>query len=256
MSLFNNVSAATMQAIKEQAPRLLSDAGERYLPPHLRAPLEEIVSLYESGFALDEVKQAGVRALVNNGQSRAVREIYLNSKNPLLGGVTPLAAIDYMSSSPRRAQANLFLVAVSPIDSKAANHSEAFNMMVRSLDYSPFTISGDYHRVGGALVDGITGNEAVELNMTTMDDESGTLKRWFAQMLARVSASDGTVGVPASYGIKIEVTHAFGGGDIPEAAYKDKGLFRAGNLSMSLSRGENALEDLQMTFNQLDTFWG
>ena len=256
MSLFNNVSDSTKAAIQEQAPRLLKDAAELYLPDHLRQPLREITSLYEDGFSEDAIRRAGLRALMAAGQYRAVREVFLNTKNPLLGGVTPLRAMEYLTSSPERAMSNLFLVSVEPLDSKALSESDAFNMFCQSVDYAPFTVSGEYQRVGSVLVDSLTGNEAVEMQMTTLDDKAGTLKRWFAQMSARAASSDGTFGVPASYGIKISVTHAFGGGDIPEAAYTDTGYFRVANLALNGARGENALSELQMTFNQIDTFWG
>lgn len=256
MSLINNVSPETREAIETQAPRLLTDAAERYLPAHLRTALNQMVDAYESGSALDAAQQVGLRALINSGQFLAVRELFLNTENPLMGGLTPLQAVDLISRSPRRAQANLFVVSVTPIDSSAENVSDSFNMLCTNAEYSPFTVSGEYQNVGGAKVSTIAGNEAVELTLTTNDDMSGTLKRWFAQMSARAAAGDGTVGVPASYGIRIAITHAFAGGDIPDAAYTDEGVYRTANLALSTRRGENALAELNMTFSQLDTFWG
>lgn len=255
MSLFNNVSADTLKAIKEQAPRLLSNSAERFLPAGLRDVASEIVQLYESGWANDAIKQAGVRALLKAGQFTAVRELFLNTANPLLGGVTPLTAIDKIGRGGRRAQGNLFIVSLTPLDASVAD-TPAFNVFATSVEYSPFTVTGEYQRIGGVLIDTITGNEAVELSMVTLDDAAGSIKRWFAQMSARIAAGDGTIGVPASYAIRIDVTHAFAdSSDIPPEAYRDSGLFRCANLSTSLTRGENNLAELQLTFTQVDTFW-
>jgi hypothetical protein len=251
MSLSNNVSASTKKTIKEQAPRVLEAASEKYLPPNLRKALETGQRLASAD--IDEFKNLGLETLLLGNQFQVVRQTFLNTNNPLMGGITPLKASRLVEGFVKRAQQNLFLLSIAPIDGSSGGALPEFNMFATSVEYDPFTVSGDGHKVGGALVDSVAGNEAVEMRITTHDDELGTLKRWYAQMHERVAAGDGTVGVPASYGLRIRVTHAFY--DPPSSAYTDDGLYRAANLGLSLSRSDNSVAELQMTFQQIDTFW-
>ncbi len=251
MSLSNNVTKSTRQAIKQQAPRILDGAVEKYLPPHLRKAIGSVQRLESGG--LSEAKKLGLEAILENNQFQVVRQTFLNTKNPLFGGITPIDAGRLIEEAVNRAQQNLYLLSVAPIDGSSGGSLPEFNLFATSVEYEPFTAAGDSHKVGGALVDGVTGNEAVEMRITTHDDEFGTLKRWYAQMHERVAASDGTVGVPASYAIRIRVTHAFYAP--PDEAYTDDGLYRAANLGVSLARADSSLAELQMTFRQIDTFW-
>lgn len=180
---------------------------------------------------------------------------FYGEPTPLLGGVSPAEAKRIIGSavSERYARRNLWLIEVSA--QGAASITPRFNLFATELDYAPFTITGEKRRVGGAMVDVVQGNEAVEMRITTMDDEAGTLKRWFANQHAMVSAEDGTVGVPANYAVTIKVVHAFTARDIANGVvYEDYGLFRPANLDITLSRRESAMQELQMTFTQLDTF--
>ncbi|MOA49877.1 hypothetical protein D3C78_1728180 [compost metagenome] len=94
-------------------------------------------------------------------------------------------------------------------------------------------------------------SEAVELRITTLDDRAGSLKRWFENHAAAVAARDGTVGVPANYAITFTIQHAFVG---DAKGFEGKGLYRPVSYEVGLSRREDALEEIQMTFTQLDTF--
>lgn len=213
-----------------------------------------------------DLDSAGLRVLnsglLNNlfpGMSGiASQTMYWGTPVPLFGGITPKEARRIYDAlrGQKLAKKNLWLIEVSsPLQ---GDKSQPFNLFATEVEYAPFTISGEKRRVGGAVVDAVQGNEPVELRLTTMDDQVGTLKRWFENHAAKVAAEDGTVGVPAEYAIKITVVHSFVGLQSGANEYKDNyrsvGLFRPANLELSLSRREDGLQEVQMTFSQLDTF--
>lgn len=178
---------------------------------------------------------------------------FFSRANPLFGGITPARA-KMMYENFRGndfAKKNLFLVEVES-NLNGASVSEAFNMFVIGLDYEPFTVSGDKRKVGGATVDIVTGGEATELSFTTLDDKAGTIKRWFSDHHAAAVSPDGTVGVPGQYAIKFKIYH--GGVESGGGRYADIGYYRPVKLGISLSRQEDALEQLEMSFTQIDTF--
>lgn len=151
-----------------------------------------------------------------------------------------------------RVRKNHFIV---QMESKlAGNFSEKLNLFVTDADLNPMNISGEKHRVGGAFVDSPTGAEATEVRLTTMDDKQGTIKRWFEQHCAAVAASDGTFGVPANYAITIRVLHGVVDGEDVTSAFVNKGLYRAANYEVQLSRREQAMQEVTLTFSQLDSF--
>jgi len=182
---------------------------------------------------------------------------FWGAPTPLFGGISPTEAKRIYDEirGQRLSKKNLWLIEVSSrLKGGAMNDMQRFNLFATEIEYAPFTVSGEKRRVGGALVDAVQGNEAVELRLTTMDDQSGSLKKWYANHHAAVAAEDGTVGVPDAYAITIKVVHSFITRDSNRGGYEDIGLFRPANLDVSLSRREDGLQEVQMTFSQLDTF--
>lgn len=182
---------------------------------------------------------------------------YWGTPTPLLGGISPAEArqIHEDMGSQKLAHKNLWLLEVTSwLEGGVKNMPDRFNLFATEVDYAPFTVTADKRRVGGAVVDAVQGGEPVELRMTTMDDQAGSIKHWFAAHYGEVCARDGTVGVPANYAITIKVVHAFITQASNRGGYEDIGLFRPANLEVSLSRREDGLQELQMTFSQLDTF--
>lgn len=178
---------------------------------------------------------------------------FMGRSNPLFGGITPARAkmLYENARGQEHAKKNLFLVEVeSRLD--GASVSEVFNMFVIGLDYEPFTVSGEKRKVGGSTVDTVTGGEPTDLSFTTLDDKEGTLKRWFSAHHAAASPKNGTVGVPEQYAIKFKIYH--GGVEARSARYVDIGYYRPVKLGVSLSRSEDAMEQLEMSFTQIDTF--
>lgn len=206
------------------------------------------VRLLDSGI-IDEMLPGSAAALLSQAR-------LWGTPAPLFGGITATQAKQMYDDMQgiSLARKNLWLVEVTSNVWFGLLDVANFNMFVTDLEYSPFIISGNKIGVGSSKVDLVEGSDAVELRMTTLDDKVGTLKRWFANCCDAVASQDGTVGVPDDYAVKIKVLHSFISDDSNQGGYQDIGLFRPVNLDLSLSRRENGLEELQMTFSQLDTF--
>ena len=188
------------------------------------------------------------------GGGVAAQAAYWGRPTPLLGGISPTEAKRIYDElrGHKLAKKNLWLIEVS--SALRSDASLPFNLFATELEYAPFIVEGDKKRIGGAVVDVVQGAGPVELRLTTMDDSSGTIKKWFAAHHGAVAARDGTVGTPAQYAIKIRVVHSFVTTGSNRGGYEDIGLFRPSSLDVSLSRREDGLQEVQMTFSQLDTF--
>ncbi|ENV00348.1 hypothetical protein [Acinetobacter variabilis] len=152
----------------------------------------------------------------------------------------------------QRARKNHFIV---QIDSNlSGDFSKKLNLFVTDIDLNPMNISGEKRRIGGAFIDAPTGAEATEIRITTMDDELGTIKKWFERHCAAVVASDGTFGVPASYAVTIKVLHAVVDGEDTTSAFTNRGLYRAATYEVQLSRREQGMQEVNLTFTQIDSF--
>jgi hypothetical protein len=211
-----------------------------------------------------DINNAGLRILdsgllndVLPGMSSvASQAMYWSRPNQLFGGITPAEAQQIYREMrySKLSKKNLFLLEVS---SELWGNwiSPIMNMFATEVDYSPYIISGEKRRVGGALIDSVQGNEPVELRITTMDDKFGSIKKWYVAHHNFTAANDGTVGVPKQYAIKIKVLHSFiTESSAPSGAYQDEGWFRPSNIDTSLSRREDAMQEIQLTFSQIDTF--
>ena len=134
---------------------------------------------------------------------------------------------------------------------------DTLDLLCMDVQYSK-TINGDSVSLGGTFYDAASGASATEITLVTMDDEAGTLKRWFEGKRQQVAAIDGTMGVPAEYSVGIEIVHAIPGPDVKgvNAAYKQYFNMRAVSISSELSRRDQQWEELPMTFIQIDPFMG
>lgn len=173
---------------------------------------------------------------------------------PLFGGISLAEArkIYQEMRSIKHCRKNLFLIEVS--SQLMGDISGRFNLFVIDLDYSPLTISGEKRKIGAAHVDCVNSSDPVELKITTMDDTSGFIKNWFRTHHAATAAVDGTVGLPINYAIKIKIIHGFITHGSNQGGYEDIGLFRCANMDTSMSRREDGLQEVPLSFVQLDTF--
>jgi hypothetical protein len=128
-------------------------------------------------------------------------------------------------------------------------------MFAIDLEYTPLTISGEKRKIGAAHVDCVNSSDPIELRMTTMDDTSGFIKSWFKEHCMAAAWPDGVVGLPYEYAVKIKIVHGFITQGSNPGGYEDVGLFRCASMDVSLSRREDGLQELPLTFVQMDTFF-
>lgn len=153
----------------------------------------------------------------------------------------------------KRARKNHFIVRVKTKSGDPI--SNYLDLFITDVELTPMNITGEKHKVGGAFVDAPSGSEATELRFTTMDDKAGRIKKWFESLCSAVVAHDGTFGVPADYGVTITVLHAFVAKQTQEVIpFENKGLFRAANYEVQLSRRDQAMQEVNLTFTQIDSF--
>lgn len=186
-----------------------------------------------------------------------------NIPNPLLGGMTPAQASERIREIHRARPAHKanFYVRMTDLNPPAGLNAEAvLQLLAVDVSYNPATLTGDKVVIGGAVMDRLTGSEAVELRITTMDDEIGTLKSWFDAKCAQAVAQDGTFGLPRDYCVLIEVVHGLPDPEVvaPSGSepYSAHVWMRPVTVEHELSRREQALAELNMSFTQFDSFTG
>lgn len=132
-----------------------------------------------------------------------------------------------------------------------------FDMLALDVSYGT-SIVGDHVQIGASFIDRPTGRNPTELQITTMDDEAGTLKAWFDLKAEQVAHTDGTFGLPAEYLVTFEIVHAIASDQVPTEAraYRKVMRMRAASAQVDLSRRDQAVSELQMTFSQYDHFAG
>jgi hypothetical protein len=181
-------------------------------------------------------------------------------EQPLLGGMTLRDARETYEQlrDAQLARRNLFYIRVidynpPPVEyADGAYFTSLFNLFAVDVSYAPSTLTGEKVPLGSQSLDRLTGSEAVDLSITTMDDSRGSLKRWFDGKVAQAAHSDGTFGLPSEYWVDIECYHA-----TPQAredAYKINLRMRPQNTQHDLSRRDQAMSEVVMTFTQADTF--
>jgi hypothetical protein len=198
----------------------------------------------------------------------ATQLYFQNTPTPLFGGISPSDAKQIYSAfaALQLAKKNLFLVEVSDYKPQQVEiftsgplalytpGSRAFNLFVTDIDYAPATISGDKHRIGSASMDSVGGFEPIEMRINAIDDVLGTIKLWMQYKCSQVANVDGTVGLPKDFLVKIRVLHSFITNDSNKNGYEDNFIMRPVSVSSSLSRREDAPQEIQLTFTQFDTF--
>lgn len=178
--------------------------------------------------------------------------LYWATPTPMFAGLSPSDAkkIHRQSVATHYGMKNLFMLDVS--SRLYGDVSESFNLLASAVEYAPSTITGEGRKIGAATVDNVSSAEPVDLTITTLDDASGSIKNWFNAHAHAVTHTDGTLGLPAEYAIRIRIVHHVI--TSTERAYLDVGQFRTVNMPLSLSRTEDALQELALSFRQLDTF--
>lgn len=182
---------------------------------------------------------------------------FWSTATPVFGGISPKDArqiYDQMRAETL-GKKNLWRIDVSSdLDDGAYDMPERFNLFALDVEFSAFTIQGDKVKIGAAAIDFVDSGEPLEVRITTLDDSKGTLKRWFEKHYRSATADDGTVMEPGRYAVKLCIAHGWINPEDEPNHFEVKGYFRPQSIDLSLSRREDALEELSMTFSQLDTF--
>jgi hypothetical protein len=180
----------------------------------------------------------------------------------LLGGISLKEAerIAAEVQSTNYSKKNLwFLEIVEATGSETPGYediSRAFNMFATDVSYSDESIASEGKAVGMSAIDLINGIERTEMRITTYDDARGTIRGWFDARRARVAHKDGTLGVPREYLVKIFVSQSATDetGAALFGSFKRVFVVRPTSIEHELSRTEDGLQQIQMTFSQFDTF--
>lgn len=203
-----------------------------------------------------------VDGLINSGLDALFERFGITGTNglygttPLLGGLT-LAEVRKQFEqciAIEHAKANLFCLKISNLSGSLV--AQDFNLFALDVSYSGANVAGNAVEIGCGSFDLVTNSNRHEMRVTTLDDSYGSLKRWFKDRHNRMCHKDGTFGLPPEYLFRVRVMHAFFSDEIQgaSAAYSDTYLMRPGSIDYELSRREDQLQELQMTFVQWDTF--
>lgn len=231
--------------------RLANQVAQKYLPKVGIAPA---ISKYVPA----------IRDLLNGDFSGAVGGVLDQLLGPMLGsslegtelslagGITLAEARRMFEESANTvyAKKNLWHLSASNIGPGSAPN---INLFATDVGYTSHSITGEAVRVGSAFIDKVDGTERVSMRITTYDDSVGTIKRWFEDLRLELAHRDGTFGLPIDYLVRFTVTHA----SILEGvgnAFVEQYVMRPGTMETELSRREDGLEEIALTFEQFDPF--
>lgn len=220
------------------------------------------------------------------GGARRITGATIKQVAPLFGGITSFGAkaMSELLQSIPLSRKNLFHVSISDfnppkkvaIGGNAKDGDPSFfdsaktaamsvlggvhrgeyliNLLALDVAFTPNTIVGDDTPIGSSVIDNVTGTGRTEMQITTFDDATGSIKRWFEAKCSQVANSDGTFGVPADYLVEIRVKNMDVLGILPADLTKEyKYTMRPVSMQLNLARGEQAMETIQLTFTQFDT---
>lgn len=193
-------------------------------------------------------------------------ERFEDKPNPLMGHMTPRQVMEVQQRIREMgpARRNLFYIQVTDgniprtAGQSATTATDVLRLLATDVSYNGRSIASEKLPIGAALMDRPTGIEPVEVSITTMDDEVGSLKRWFHGKLEQIAHTDGTFGVPSEYQVDIEIVHGIASPDIDQKfvarAYTAVYTVRAATIQHELTRRDQGPEEIQMTFSQTDSW--
>lgn len=268
MSLFDTISSSISRGVNKaisglSASSIAKAAANRAIGKYAPAAMNTINALQKGDVfgaamsGLDALRmKAGVKSPLWNP---LIADLLYNGKGSRLrGGITAADAArmanDIFATS--YAKSNVWYIQLEDWNPPGGDISAAFNMFATDVSFGPDTITSETKNIGMGVMDHVTGTERTQMRITTLDDAQGTLKSWFEGKCNQISHSDGTAGLPIEYLVTIRILHSavndaamldFGG-------YRQSFVMRPGQIDMELSRSEDGLQKLQMTFDQFDTF--
>lgn len=212
--------------------------------------------------------------------------------NPLLGGYSRKEVQKLTNKAIRTAYAknNLFLVRLIdpnyptrsgkvmafPDDFDASQEPDrVWDLFAMGVSYNPIAITGDAVKLGLLHSDSIQQSERVEIRMTFFDNAKGTIKRYLLAKKKQMINADGTGNVPDSYVLGLTIIHldqtagAVNIGfaekqkrvgiydeqaQIRDSYTKHEYVVRVSSLDIDLNKREESLQELQVTFTEVDPF--
>lgn len=198
------------------------------------------------------MERFGVFGTRGPGESDALRQ-----PTQLLGGITLKQAREIYDECMETAweKKNLWLITVTNMTGGLPLN---LNLFATDVSYTGFNVTGEAILIGSGSFDVPTNSDRIEFRVTTMDDEYGSVKRWFKDRHDKMFHKDGTTGLPIDYLFRVQIIHARIAGQIEggEEPFVDSYIMRPGSIENELSRRDQALAEYQMTFVQYDTFTG
>lgn len=246
-SIFERVTNAVTQKALERANAKIPASARKHIPLARKLISGGLSGAIDSGLDL-LFEKIGLRGTMMPGEG-------LDSPSQLMGGLTMAEARQLFEqhSSNDFAKKNLWCLRVRNIQGGEALD---INMFAVDVSYPGFSVQGDAIQVGSGSFDNVTNSERREMRITTLDDSYGSVKKWFKERHSQMCHADGTFGLPIEYVFRVDVLHAFISEQSDGAVdgWVDSFVMRPGMLDFDLSRREDALQELQMTFVQWDTF--
>lgn len=183
----------------------------------------------------------------------------IDQASPLLGGINLTRAREIFEEcrATDYAKKNLWALSIYDLkqDDKLNASGARINLFATDVSHGQYTLTGNSTRIGSGHFDVPENGQAVEIRITTMDDTTGTVKRWFKDRYLRAAHPDGTHGIPFEYLMVCEIVHAYiDDAEQQSDAYIDRVLCRVNAIETDLSRREDAMQELQITLSEHDSF--
>lgn len=252
MNIFDRVASGVSQKALQEAKARTPTSVQRYLPLARKLLFQGPEGLVNAG--LDELlERFGVIGGPGTRLPRSTGAIYQPSE--LIGGITLKRAREMFQRHIETdfAKKNLWCIRVTNV---SGGDPFDINLFATDVSYSGFQVTGQPVPVGSGSFDTVTTSEPREVRVTTMDDTAGTVKLWFEERHNRMCKPDGTFGLPLDFVFRVDIMHAFIGEEAIGSgeAFWDSYIMRPGSIEYDLSRREDGMQEITMSFQQFDTF--
>ncbi|KGQ44480.1 hypothetical protein [Gallibacterium anatis] len=251
--------------VKRSSPyhKLMGDYLNSQL--HARLPIKEVERITALAFAIEHARKnlflvnispypVSVNSLLGN-LSGAIGGVVGNKISGMLGGSRIANIAGKATSQLISSTINSIPILGSELSgANGGGITSMINMLATDLTYSLITLEGEQYNIGSSVVDAPKSGQPVDVTITTMDDEYGTIKRCFEKWATNTVRTDGTVGVMAERLLMIRILHAFVGDSTNLGGYDKTIIARPVGVEYDLSRREQAMEEFTMRFIQTDTF--
>lgn len=246
-SIFERATNAATQTALQRLQSKIPKSAQKHLPL-ARKLLTGGISGFSDALLNQAFERLGLNGTLLPGEA-------VDKPSKLIGGLT-LAKLRELHDTHRGeawAKKNLWMLRIRNLN---GGTSLDINLFAVDVSYSAYAVQGDAVMIGSGSFDNVTNSERTEMRVTTMDNEYGEVKRWFKERHDVMCRADGTFGLPIEYLFRVDVLHAFSDESVEDAetGMKETFIMRPGTMDIDLSRREDAMQEIQMTFVQWDTF--